>query len=171
MPVSKHGTWPLYNVLYKNQGACIGWVTFDTNDTLEATVDWFKPFLPASHYYPAGFTTNVSLVGEKYVPPSAGGPTPAGDREVTLGGGNLASNIVASVTVDSLGNVTVSSANNENLKLKLQPTTGQFSGSFTHPSLNETISFKGLVMQIESAGAGYFLGTDESGYITFEPAP
>ena len=171
MPVSKHGTWPLYNVLYKNQGACIGWVTFDTNDTLEATVDWFKPFLPASHYYPAGFTTNVSLVGEKYVPPSAGGPTPAGDREVTLGGGNLASNIVASVTVDSLGNVTVSSANNENLKLKLQPTTGQFSGSFTHPSLNETISFKGLVLQIESAGAGYFLGTDESGYITFEPAP
>ena len=29
VPVSKHGTWPLYDALYKNQGACIGWVTFD----------------------------------------------------------------------------------------------------------------------------------------------
>ena len=38
VPLSKHGTWPLYESLYKNQGACIGWVTFGTNSSLGATV-------------------------------------------------------------------------------------------------------------------------------------
>jgi hypothetical protein len=55
--------------------------------------------------------------------------------------------------------------------MKLQPATGQFSGSFTHPLLNKTISFEGLVLQIDSAVAGYFLGTDTSGYVVFEPRP
>ena len=55
--------------------------------------------------------------------------------------------------------------------MKLQPAAGKFSGSFTHPSLNKAISFKGLVLQIGSAGAGYFLGANESGYVTIWPVP
>jgi len=42
-PVSEDGMWPLYEALYKKQGACIGWVTFGSNSTLAATVDWFCP--------------------------------------------------------------------------------------------------------------------------------
>jgi hypothetical protein len=146
-------------------------VTFATNSTLEATVDWFRPPMPTSHYYPAGFTTNVTLTGEKYVSPSASGPSPAGDRQIALGGGNLVSSIVKTGSVDAAGNVTVSPPNSENLKMKLQPATGKFSGSFTHPLLNKKITFKGLALQIDSAGAGYFLGTNESGYVTIEPVP
>ena len=170
-PVSKHGTWPLYDALYKNQGACIGWVTFDTNDTLEATVDWIRPALPTSHYYSAGFATDVALLGQIYVSPSAGGPSVAGSKLFTLGGGNLLSSIVKTVTVDAVGNVTVASPGAENLKMKLQLTTGQFSGNFTHPELSKAISFKGLVLQIDGSGAGYFLGTNESGFVIFEPSP
>ena len=176
VPVSKHATWPLYDALYKNQGACIGWVTFATNPTtnsiLEATVDWFRPSMPTSAYYPAGFTTNVTLIGDKYVSPSAGGPSPAGDRQITLGVGNLVSNIVQAMSIDAAGNVTVSPPNSENLKMKLQLATGLFSGSFTHPSLETTINFRGAVLQPDSSGAGYFLGTNESGFVTFElPVP
>jgi hypothetical protein len=169
--VSKDGTWPLYDTLYTNQGACTGWVTFDTNDTLEATVDWFRPLMPTSHYYPLGFSTNVTLMGEKYVSPSAHGPSVAGSKLLTLGGGNLLSSIVKMVTVDAAGNVTVLSPGAENLKMKLQLTTGQFSGSFTHPELSKAISFKGSVLQLHGSGAGYFLGSNESGYAIFEPAP
>ena len=171
VPLSKYGTWPLYNVLYRNQGSCIGWVTFATNNTLDATVDWFRPPMSTSHYYPAGFTTNVTLIGDKYVSPSAGGPSAAGDRQIALGGGNLVSSIVKTGSVDAAGNVTVSPPNSENLQIKLQTATGQFSGSFTHPLLNKRITFKGLVLQIETNGAGYFLGTNESGYVTIEPVP
>ena len=41
-PVSGYGTWPLYDSLYKNNGACIGWVTFNEDNTLSGTVYWFK---------------------------------------------------------------------------------------------------------------------------------
>ncbi len=62
-PVSEHGTWPLYEVLYKKQGACIGWVTFG-NRTLAATVDWFRPPNPKSASFPLGFSTTVTLTGQ-----------------------------------------------------------------------------------------------------------
>jgi hypothetical protein len=170
-PVSRHGTWPLYNVLYKNRGACVGWVTFDTNDTLEATVDWFRLTVPGSAYYPAGFTTNVTLVGEKYVSSSAVESMAAGHRRITLDGGNLASSIVETVVVDAMGNVIVLPPNNEGLTMTLQLKTGQFTGSFTHPALNETIDFEGAVLQNSNAGAGHFLGTNESGSVILAPVP
>jgi hypothetical protein len=55
--------------------------------------------------------------------------------------------------------------------MKLNPATGQFSGSFTHPTLNETISFKGLVLQLDKTGAGYFVGTSETGLAIIELLP
>ena len=169
VPLSKHGTWPLYQVLYQNQGACIGWVTFGTNSSVGATVDWFRPPQSTSHYFPAGFTTNVTLQGEKYVPPTNGGPSVAGTNVVMLGGGNLVSSIVETVLVSDVGSVAVFSPNAENLQMKIQTTTGQFSGSFTHPVLGKTVTFNGLVLQLDGTGAGYFLGSSASGFVVFEP--
>jgi polygalacturonase len=171
VPLSKHGTWPLYQVLYKNRGACIGWVSVGTNSSLGATVDWFRPPLPTSPFFPAGFTTNVTLFGEKYVSPADGGPSVAGTNIVTLGGGNLVGSIVATVLVSDVGSVTVLPPNDENLQMKLQTTSGQLGGSFTHPVLNKTINFNALVLQLDGTGSGYFLGTNASGFVVVEPIP
>jgi PKD repeat protein len=55
-PVSQYGSWPLYEALYsKKQGACIGWVSFGTNNTLSATVDWYQPL---------GVSTTLTLTGQ-----------------------------------------------------------------------------------------------------------
>ena len=161
----------MYNALYKNQGACIGWVTFGTNDTLEATVDWFRPPVQGSAYYPAGFTTNVSLVGEKYLASPEAEPLAAGRCQITLAGGNLASPIVEAVAVDAAGHVSVLPPNDKNLTITLRLKTGQFTGRFTHPALNETIGFNGCILQNSEIGAGHFLGTTESGSVILEPVP
>ncbi len=64
-PVSEQGTWPLYEALYtKKQGACIGWVTFGSNNTLAATVDWYRPPMPKAKTFPLGFSTTVTLTGQ-----------------------------------------------------------------------------------------------------------
>jgi PKD repeat protein len=63
-PVSEQGTWPLYEALYKKQGACVGWVSFDTNNTFSATVDWFRPTMSKSPTFPLGFSTTVTLTGQ-----------------------------------------------------------------------------------------------------------
>ena len=115
---------------------------------------------------------NVALVGHEYVPPAvSGSPSDMPNRRITLGGGNLASNIVKSAYVYNVGNVVVLSPNSENLKMKLNPATGQLSGSFTHPVLNKTVSFNGVALQFDGTWAGSFLGADSTGYVTVEPTP
>ena len=169
VPVSKYGTWPLYNALYSNQGSCIGWVTFiTTNNTVEveATVDWFRP----SIYY-------LSLLGSTYVVPAVGEPmleltNTTGNALLTLGYGNLTGVLSNLVTVASNNTVTVLSGNVTNLTLKLTPKTGLFRGGFRHPVTGKTTKFQGVVLQLQNFGAGYFLGTNESGFVTFElPTP
>ena len=166
MPVSKYGTWPLYNVLYKKQGSCIGWVTFNTNSTLEATVNWFKPSILVSN-------CSLSLLGSTYVVPAKGEPMLAlTNALVTLGYGDLTGVLSNLVTVASNNTVTVMSGDITNLTLKLTPKTGLFSGGFRHPATGKTTKFQGAVLQLQDFGAGYFLGTNESGYVIFEePMP
>ena len=103
--------------------------------------------------------------------PANGGPSIAGNRQVTLGGGNLASSLMETIQVTDIGNVTVSSANAENLQMAVDPTTGQFSGSFTHPALNKAIKFNGVLLQLDGSGSGYFLGNSASGFVVLEPTP
>ena len=75
------------------------------------------------------------------------------------------------IQVSDVGSVTVSSANAENLQMVVDPTTGQFSGSFTHPALNKTIKFNGVLLQLDGSGPGYFLGNSASGFVILEPTP
>ena len=171
-PVSGYGTWPLYKSLYKkNGGSCIGWVTFAEDYTLSGTVYWFKEAGVAGQFYTNGFSTALSLTGDIYVLPAAGGPPVTATGELTLGGGNLTSNIVISVSINAKGTGTASPVGSNNLKLKIQPTTGQMSGSFLDPTIGKAVKFNGLLLQSSGAASGYFLGTSESGFVTFVPDP
>jgi hypothetical protein len=37
--------------------------------------------------------------------------------------------------------------------------------------LGKTVTFNGLVLQLDGTGAGYFLGNSASGFVVFEPTP
>jgi hypothetical protein len=169
VPVSGYGTWPLYASLYKNQGSCLGLISFATNDTLSATVNWFKPSGSTDHDYPDGFTTAPTLTGAIYVSPKAGGPSIAGSGQLTLGGGNMQSNLVKSVVITASGDVTVSPTGSDHLTLKINPVTGQFSGDFLNPAVGKTVKLGGLLLQIDNSGAGYFPGTNQTGFVILEP--
>jgi len=170
-PVSKQGLWPLYKSLYRGEGAAIGWVTIGTNGLADATLDWFRPPTPTSPLYPAGFDTVVTLAGNKYARPVNSGASFSGNGQLTLGGGNLGAEIVKEVYIDATGGVSFSFVNAENVQMKLNLATGQFSGSFTHPTLNQTVTFKGLVLQLDKTGAGYFVGPSETGFAVIQLLP
>lgn len=158
-------TFPLYNALYqKKQGSCTGWITVVPSNTVTAAVDWFKPATPKDRLYPAGFATATALDGALYIPPSKGGPTVAGNWQLTAGGGNLLSNFVKSVVIDSNGFVTVSSPGSDGLLLGVQPTTGQFGGSFVDPTIGKRVILNGLLLQNTNSGAGFFVGTNQTGF-------
>jgi hypothetical protein len=173
VPISKYGTGPLYSVLYGNKGSCVGWLNF-TNDAIESTnvVEWFRP-AAAKGYYAGGFATNTILLASKYVAPGKGHPmlsltNTTGNVMLTLGGGNLGAVLSDSVTVVTNNTVTILSGSVTNLTLKLAPKQGTFSGSFLHPVTHKTVKFQGAVLQLQDFGAGFFTGSNETGYVTLE---
>ena len=102
---------------------------------------------------------------------SDGGPSIAGSEQLTLGGGSLESNLVKNIVIEANGNVTVSPAGSDQLKLKVNPTTGQFSGGFVNPAVGKTSKLGGLVLQTDNSGAGFFQGTNQTGFVIFVPSP
>ena len=160
-PLSLSGTWPLYVSLYKTagvyDGACIGWVSIDTNSTT-AVVDWFAP---ASKAY-AAFTNALLVTGSQYTT----GPQLGGRWDLTLSGGGTPSNIVQTVTLGASGKV--SGANP--LALKVAPKTGAFSGSFKPTASGKAIPFNGLLLQEQTGGVGLFqIPNGQTGGVTLEP--
>ena len=163
-PVSQSGQWPLYASLYRNAGACIGWVSFETNTTLSGVVDWFAP---AGKAYPA-FSTVLTLDGSEYTT----GPQLGGRWNVILSGGGLPSNLVKAVSITAAGKVTVSQLGTDALKLTLTPRSGQLTGSFKPKAGSKAIPFNGLLLQVQNACAGLFqTTTGQTGGITLDPAP
>jgi uncharacterized repeat protein (TIGR03803 family) len=171
-PISGIGTYPIYRLLYQAKlGSCLGRITFPTTNSFTGTLDWFKPPSPNNRFYPAGFTTTGMIQGAAYIPPSKGGPTVAGNAQVTLAGGNLLSNIVKSVVIDSDGGVTVSNPGPDNLSMTIAPATGLFSGRFTDPAINKLAVFTGYLLQGDGIGAGLFFGTTQTGYALIQYSP
>ena len=186
-PVSVSGFWPLYAGLYPNggtpAGACVGWLSFETNRTVTALVDWFAP---ASAGYSA-FSTTLTLQGSQY---TTGVRPLQGSWDVTLSGGGLTSNLVKTVAITAAGKVTVSNPGADALTLKLltapvagqliTPVTtkagaalsGQFTGSFKPTGTGKAISFTGLLLQQQKTGDGLFKSTTgKTGGVTLTPAP
>ena len=164
-PVSPSGLWPFYVSLYKNTGACIGWVSFETDTAVDAVaVDWFAPASPSY----AKFTTTLTLVGSQYTT----GPQPvSGAWELTFNGRGL-SNLVNTVTLNAAGKVIGTQPNPDALTLKVTLKTGQFTGTFKPTGDRQPIPFNGLLLQLQGGGAGLFQATTgQTGNITFEPVP
>ena len=170
--ISILNTFALYNAIYPNKkGAFLGRLSFPTTNTLVATIDWFKPPVPSSRLYPDGFATAVGLTGAQYITPVHGVPSIAGTAQLTLGGGNLVSNIVKSVVIATNGTVTVSPAGSDQLTLSIQPGTGQLTGSFLNTDINRFTPVNGLLLQNDNFAGGLFLGNTQSGFITLVPDP
>jgi len=173
--VSKDGTWPVYIPLYVKKGSLSGWVTF-TNivgvSDLGGTLSWFKPPVPAAKFYPNGFATEIILSGSEYTAPPVGTPVldvtnTACNILVTLGEGNLDSFASNSVTLTAAKKVSLCVTNG--FKLTITPNTGLFSGSFINPGTHKSTVFRGALFQKQNIGAGFFLGTNQTGFVTVEP--
>ena len=168
-------TWSVYIPVY-NTGAVAGWVTFapvpGVSD-LEGDVSWLKP-AQSGKYFAGGFATVLPLVGAKYTAPAAqvlNLSNSAANARVIFGAGNLTSVLTNLVTVAANNKVTPVSGGAAKLMLTITPKAGLFSGSFVHPVTSKAVKFSGELLESQEFGLGYFLGTDASGFVTFEPAP
>jgi len=163
---SARGEWPLYASLYGREGQILGWLGFTNSgpQNVGGTVNWIKAAVPRGKFYTNGFAMKLPVTGSSYNPAL----TPLLDFAsgvVVLTGGNLPNDITDNINAD--GNA-VSSTNK--LTLKLNGASGSFKGSVPNPVRRGLISFSGVFLQNQDFGAGYFLGTNQSGRVFFGPA-
>jgi putative Ig domain-containing protein/HYDIN/CFA65/VesB family protein len=182
VPISKYGTWPLYDVPAGLYSLVAGWVTmtnasvaFETGSMLSdinADLLWYRPTSSTSRIFPAGFTTELILVGSSYTIPAPGTTIlPVTDNTcntvVIFGGGSLPGPVTNSVTLTMTDQLINCSGGT--LSLSVNPTRGAFTGSYVLPGTTKPVGISGLFLQNGSVGGGSFFETDTTGYVTIEP--
>jgi uncharacterized repeat protein (TIGR03803 family) len=171
---SQNGDVPVYASLYGNTGLLLGWINL-TN--LEAAppgnaLAWIKKASRATLLYTNGFTNLLAGQGALWTNPPA--KTPA----IVLPKGQL---VIAS-NANSILAFNVSVSNNNTLaKLAGSPTnlltgsiapqTGLLTLAFGNGSGKATTPGYVALLQTQTNGGGFFLGTTNAGFISLLPAP
>jgi hypothetical protein len=166
--ISENGQWPVYLSLYQGGGQLLGWLNFSADKDLEGNLSWIKSPNNQIDFYPGGFQKNLAARGSSYQAPDKNIPVlQFSDGQVLLSGGGLTGNVVNNITID--GNNKVANLDGNNLTLSFTPATGLFKGNIENPEDNKTISFRGIVLQDENNGFGYFLRNNQSGKVRIAP--
>jgi len=176
--LSQGGLWPLFKSLYSGKGMMMSWVDFATGTNGVATntvapnsdsVAWFSPANPKAKYYKQGFTNQVPLVGSTYLYARGTPMIDLTNGVIVLGGGNLNATNTFGLTWGSNNLVKFDPTGVTNkARLTLSTSSGTVSGSFFDTDIRKTFSFKGVVLQNQSAASGYFLGTNQSGFFSVQ---
>ena len=159
------GAIPFYNPLYHGRGSAFGWLTLAPSDTsdVHGRLLWTKrPGVPDA-FYPAGFEKSIDVMGSRYQAPPFG--TPALDLPsvvLLLSGGNLDSPLSHDVALQTSNRVIITN-NTSRVALQLNRLTGLMTGSFLNPATHKTSAIKGVLLQKQAYGAGFLLGTNQSG--------
>jgi hypothetical protein len=89
---------------------------------------------------------------------------------VIFEGGNLTAALTNAVMLTATNKVIDLSLTNK-LSLSLTVSNGTLAGSVREPHMTRSNSFKGVLLQNENSGYGYFLETNRSGRLLFWSAP
>lgn len=163
------GAWPFYVPLYRGRGLILGWVRCTSPPNIvDSTVTWIRPASSRSRYYPAGFSANINLSGSGYAAPGTNRVLSCTNALIIISGGNLPTSITNRLVFDAAN--AVSNLDTNVVSLSINPANGQFHGVFNAPGILNR-KYSGALLQKQKSGAGYFLGTNESGRLQILAVP
>ena len=168
--------FPLFSSLYTAKGFLSGFVQLDStqaaSDLAATNLQWLRPFINTSHYYPYGWpeVIKVDLMGAKYAAlaghsalkaPNGTNLQPAdadGNVTLTFSEGQLTEGLNKFANLSTADAVTKIPDNDPTFTLLINRTTGTASGTFVHtddtmPSFSAIIYQKGP----SAAAHGFFL--------------
>jgi len=182
--VARNGAWPLYapayitsfntgsnGIVQTYNGALMGWVQFSNNapkTAFSGDLFWIKTGW-TNGFYNAGFTNEVTPDGSVYTVPQYN----ITNKTVVflsaiLDGGNLDEAITNSLVVTN-GVITLLTTNGSVSNFQYATSSGLLSGSFENPAnSNKVTAIKGVLLQNQGYGGGWFLGTNESGSLLIQ---
>jgi hypothetical protein len=167
---------PVFIAPYRKSGAFAGTLSFNTSTGVDGQFHWERPAMPASGVFPDGFTTANIAVGAHYAPPKHGEPVvrvaaSTNNARLELGEGGFSDPVMQPATLAANNSVIVSAPAIPGIAVAIKSATGQFRGHFVHPITGSLTTFRGIVVQNENAGFGFFVANGSSGYATLAAAP
>jgi len=170
VPMSENGVIPVYVSLYNGQGLLLGWLTF-TNvppQTLSGVLNWINLTGASKTLYPGGFTNQTPITGSVYQQP---GGLFLSNGMLTISAAAQVSNLVYTNVTVSGAKLSYSAADNptNQLSATINATTGTMTLTFRPTGAKADITARGVVLQSESNAAGWYLGTNQSGYFLLQP--
>ena len=94
----------------------------------------------------------------------------ANNAELELGAGGLSNPIVQPATLAPDNSLAITTQSLSGLTLAIKSASGQFRGSFIHPANGTRATFRGVIVQKENAGFGFFVTAGAGGYVTLAPS-
>ncbi len=173
-PVTKANAWPLWSVTDARQGGIVGQVVFrdraGASDLDADSIAWFKPPSLDSLRYPGGWADGIQcgLAGSKYVTPpevdhdsvfpGLGRTGSGGNAELELYNGALLSPFTKALNINARNLVAVPQPAADQVGVTVDPVTGLFWGNFIHDQSGLVTRLRGVVIQKQQRGFGFFLG-------------
>jgi hypothetical protein len=171
------GNLALYVPLYRGKGLVTGSLHFRDTGTsdIDGSLFWSKPYRPQSAVCREAFAITTAAIGSRYKRPASGQPALevaaiANNTILDLGAGDFSTPMKQPATLGTDNSITLEAPMVAGLKVTLQPGSGRFNGVFVHPRTGAKTQFRGIILQKQNAGFGFFLGTQASGYANFVPA-
>jgi hypothetical protein len=170
------GSFPFFMPLYTGKGLITGWLTFTnevTDDIRGENVTWIKLANPANKFYPEGFDRTFEVMGSRYVAPKTGTNIMGWTSGfLDFGDSNFSGEVA--VTFNPKSNTFTVNSGQANIlskaTLSFVVATGTINGSFT-PVNAKAFTFSALAVPKADNAYGFFLDTDQSGYIFVRPSP
>ena len=139
----------------------------DTNppdSDLSGDLVWFKQAQPGARYSPAGFTNTVGMLGSSYRPPDTmNAALNLTSASLAFTNTELGLAFENQITLNPPG--TIANLSPNKVSLRLSKSTGLFTGSVTPLSGGKAWPFSGALLQKRTMGAGFLLGTNQSGEV------
>jgi uncharacterized repeat protein (TIGR03803 family) len=169
--LSRTGRWPLYRPLNNGQGLVWGWIAFTNGpaEDLSGSATWTKPPDADGDNYARGFNLETAISGSKYQPPSRGGqPIGSASGQLVLSGAGLQSPTTNQVALAAAGRVLPHGGDAG--VVRIESASGLFHGGIALPGRTLPVVFRGVVLQRQNLGTGYFLDDRQSGQVRLAPA-
>lgn len=166
----------IFTPLYTGTGVLTGTLNFRTRPTsdIDGALHWSRP-AKSGAAFATGFDVTINAVGSTYTTPAANQPivpVNAGENNsaLALGDGGLTTPVVQPTTLSTSNTLTISAPAVSGIRATINTERGNFSGKFVHPQTGAVTSFRGVILQKQGAGFGFFANDSDAGYATFAPA-
>ena len=145
-----------------------------------ANLAWVRLASARATTYPAGWPggIGVDLVGAKYthgahdpVLAPLAAPDADGNATLTLTDAGLAAPLLGALNIDAKNHAAFVVGPLVKPVLKFNAKTGAITGSFKHPETNKTTQLKGILLDAQQLGLGFFLSDKQGGALTLAPSP